>query len=67
VFENRLLTKIFVPKREEVSGGWRGLHNEKLHNLYAYYGYHIIDDDDMGEACSTRVRDDNCIQNFGWI
>jgi hypothetical protein len=35
VFENRVLRRIFVPKREEVAGGWRRLHNEELHNLYA--------------------------------
>jgi hypothetical protein len=36
VFENRLLRRIFGPKREEVVGGWRRLHNEELHNnLYA--------------------------------
>jgi hypothetical protein len=35
VFENRVLRRIFGPKREEVAGGWRRLHNEELHNLYA--------------------------------
>jgi hypothetical protein len=35
VFENRVLRRIFGPKREEVAVGWRRLHNEKLHNLYA--------------------------------
>jgi hypothetical protein len=35
VFENRVLMRIFGPKREEVEGGWRRLRNEKLHNLYA--------------------------------
>jgi hypothetical protein len=34
VFENRALRRIFVPERDEVIGGWRGLHNEELHNLY---------------------------------
>jgi hypothetical protein len=34
VFENRLLRRIFVPKREEVAGGWRRLHNEEFHNVY---------------------------------
>jgi hypothetical protein len=34
VFENRVLSRIFGPKREEVMGGWRKLHNEELHNLY---------------------------------
>jgi hypothetical protein len=35
VFENRLLKRIFGPKRDEVTGGWRKLHNEKLRNLYS--------------------------------
>jgi hypothetical protein len=35
VFENRVLRRIFGPKRGEVSGGWRKLHNEELHNLYS--------------------------------
>jgi hypothetical protein len=35
VFENRVLRRIFGPNREEVAGGWRRLHNEELHNLYA--------------------------------
>jgi hypothetical protein len=34
VFENRVLRRIFLPKRDEVTGGWRKLHNEELHNLY---------------------------------
>jgi hypothetical protein len=35
VSENRVLGRIFGRKREEVAGGWRRLHNEELHNLYA--------------------------------
>jgi hypothetical protein len=35
VFENRVLRRIFGPKRDEVTGGWRKLHNEKLHDLYS--------------------------------
>jgi hypothetical protein len=34
VSENRALRRIFGPKREEVAGDWRRLHNEELHNLY---------------------------------
>jgi hypothetical protein len=34
VFENRVLKSIFIPKREEVAGGWRRLHNKECHNLY---------------------------------
>jgi hypothetical protein len=33
VFENRVLRKIFGSKRDEVTRGWKGLHNEVLHNL----------------------------------
>jgi hypothetical protein len=35
VFENRMLRKIFVPKRDEVTGEWRKLHNEELHDFYS--------------------------------
>jgi hypothetical protein len=31
----KVLRRIFVPKKKEVAGGWRRLHNEELHNLYA--------------------------------
>jgi len=34
VFENRVLKRIFTPKRDEVTGEWRKLHNEKLNDLY---------------------------------
>jgi hypothetical protein len=34
VFENRVLRRIFGPERDEVTGGWRKLHNE-LHGLYS--------------------------------
>jgi hypothetical protein len=34
VFENRVLRRIFRPKREEVAGGWRRLHNEEIRSLY---------------------------------
>jgi hypothetical protein len=35
VFENRVLRRIFGPKRDEVTGGWTKLHNEELHGLYS--------------------------------
>jgi hypothetical protein len=34
VFENRVLRRIFGPKRDKVTGEWRKLHNEELHDLY---------------------------------
>jgi hypothetical protein len=35
VFENRVLRRIFGPKRDEVTGEWRKLHNKVLHDLYS--------------------------------
>jgi hypothetical protein len=35
VFENRVLRRICGPKRDDVTGDWRKLHNEELHNLYS--------------------------------
>jgi hypothetical protein len=34
VFENRVLRRIFGPKRDKVTGEWRKLHSGELHNLY---------------------------------
>jgi len=34
VFENRVLRRVFGPKREEVTGQWRKLHNEEFNGLY---------------------------------
>ena len=35
VFENRVLRRVFGPKRDEVTGKWRKLHNEELRDLYS--------------------------------
>jgi hypothetical protein len=35
VFENRVLRRIFGPKKDKIAGKWRKLHNEKLHILYS--------------------------------
>jgi hypothetical protein len=35
VFENRVLRKIFGPRRDDATGDWRKLHNEELHKLYS--------------------------------
>jgi hypothetical protein len=35
VFENRVLRRIFGPRRDEVTGEWGKLHNEVLHNLHS--------------------------------
>jgi hypothetical protein len=35
IFVNRVLRRIFGPKRDELTGDWRKLHNEELHKLYS--------------------------------
>jgi hypothetical protein len=35
VFDNRVLRRLFGPKRDEVTGDWRKLHNEELHKIYS--------------------------------
>jgi hypothetical protein len=35
VFENRVLRRIFRPKRDELTREWRKLHNEDIHDLYS--------------------------------
>jgi hypothetical protein len=35
VFQNRVLRRMFGPKRDEETGEWRKLHNEELHDLYS--------------------------------
>jgi hypothetical protein len=40
MFENRVLRRIFGPKSDGMTRGWRKLHNEELHNLYS--SPHII-------------------------
>jgi hypothetical protein len=63
VFENRVQTRIFVSKRDVVTGDWRELHNEKLYNLYStkYYSQ----DDQIARmrwaghvACTRKMRND---------
>jgi hypothetical protein len=61
VFQNRLM-RIFGPKRDEVKGGWRKLHNEELHNLYSSpIIIRMIKEDEIGRACSTNGGEEECI------
>jgi hypothetical protein len=66
VFGNRVLWRIFGPKREEVAEGQRRLHSEELHNLHA--SPNIVRDDqvedEMGEASSMHEKGEKYIQDL---
>jgi hypothetical protein len=69
IFENSVLRRIFGPKRDEVTGGWRKLHNEELHGLNSSPSIVRVikaKEDEMGGACGTNGGGEGYIQHFGW-
>jgi hypothetical protein len=69
VFEDRVLRRIFGPKRDEVMGEWRKMHNGELHNLYSTpdttrqiksRGMRWVG------ACGTPGRGEKRVQGFLW-
>ena len=69
VFENRVLRRIFGPKKDEVTGEWRKLPNEELNNLYSSPSIvRVIKSrrmNEMGGACSAYGGGERCVQGFG--
>jgi hypothetical protein len=67
VFENRVLRRIFGPKREE-DGSWRKLHNDELHSLYSsLYIVRVIKAKKLrGGTCGTQGGGERCLQGFRW-
>jgi hypothetical protein len=62
VFENRMLRRIFGPKKDEVTGGWIGLHNDEFHNLNYFPSTTRMKKakgDKMGGACGTNGENRN--------
>ena len=69
VFENMVLGRLFGPKRDEVTGDWKKLHNKELSDLYSLpnivrvmkMGKNVMD-----RACSTYGGEERRMQNFNW-
>jgi hypothetical protein len=61
VFENRVM--------EEVTGGWRKMHDGQLHNVVCTLHRILLEgqmkDVKMGGTCSTHVKDEKCVEKFG--
>jgi len=67
VFENRVLRRIFGPKRDGVTEEWRKLHNEELNDLCSssiFLG-NKIEKNEMGGACSAYGGQERRIQCYG--
>jgi hypothetical protein len=58
VFENRVLRRICGPKRDDIVGGWRKLH-EELHYLYSLPNQ--VTEDEMGWACIMHGEEQECV------
>ena len=66
VFENRVLRRIFGPKRDVVTGELRRLHNRYLYARYSSSNIiRVIKMTEVGRACSTYGGEERCIQGFG--
>jgi hypothetical protein len=65
-FENRVLRRIFGPNRDEVTGEWRRLHNEELHNLNSPSNViRMTKSRKMRWAGHVVLRQERCTQEFG--
>jgi hypothetical protein len=67
VYENKVLRRIFGPKRDEVTGEWRRLHNKELLCSVLLTKYHLghqVKKTEMGKTCGTYGGEERCIQGF---
>jgi hypothetical protein len=68
VFENRVLRRIFGPKRDKVTGEWRKLQNEELNVCTAHQIVPVIKSGRMRWAghVARMGEKTRCMQDFGW-
>jgi hypothetical protein len=66
VFKNRVLRRIFGPKKDEVTGEWRRLHNRALCSvlLTKYHSGDQVKKTEMGRTCGTYGEEERYIQGF---
>jgi len=66
VFENRVLRRIYGPKRDDITGEWRKLHNEELNDFCSAANIiQVIKKNEMGRTCGMYRGENRCIQGFG--
>jgi hypothetical protein len=66
VFRNRVLRRIFGPKRDEVTEKWRKLHNEELNDLYSLTNVvQVIKSRRMRGAGHVARMGERCAHGFG--
>jgi hypothetical protein len=60
VIENRVLRRIFGPKRDEVTVGWWKLHNEEMHDLQSSPNIenYEVKEDEVGGTCGTNGEEE---------
>jgi len=64
VVENTLLRKVFGSKRDEITGEWRGIHNEELYGIYS--SPHIIQNQKNGMVWHVVCfSEEQCMLGFG--
>jgi hypothetical protein len=68
VFENGVLGTMFELNRDEVTGSFRKLHNEVLHNLYSSPSTvnDQVKEDETGGAFGTHIGEEKCSYDFDW-
>jgi hypothetical protein len=65
VSEKMALKRIFGQKRNEMAGGWRKLHNEKIYKVYSSPNIKVeVKWDEMGRACSSYGENRNTYRLF---